>query len=203
MRKRIAVVVSAVVLVGAFASTGQGEPINSPNIKPQIVKRTILWPKRQRIVVKHFDPWAKPTVAQVHRIIAEEAKRWGNSPGRMASRISCESSFHWGEGYAGHLGLLQYLPSTWARAVSTLGDRRVRIVDRKRVMRHARLERAYPDGHTSTRVLHRKRKVKLIVVRKGRLPKRPSIWHGWAQVRAGSQSMAGQSAVGDSEWACR
>lgn len=171
--------------------------------RPQIVSQHVVYPKRQRIVVKKFVPWEHPTVSQVHRIIGEEARIWGNSASRMANRIACESSFHWWESYAGHLGLGQFLGETWARGVSTLGDRRVRIVDRKRVSRRARLVRLYADGSRSVKVLRRRRAVKLIVIRKGRLPDHPSIWHGWAQVRVMSQAMVGRSAVGDSEWQCR
>ena len=181
----------------------QGEEVPATSHE-QVVKTEIVYPKRQRVLVKDFEPWTKPSQAQVFRIIAEEAKLWGASSGHLHSRIRCESGYRWwvvnGGGYA---GLGQFGANAFARGVANLGTRKVRIVDRKKVRRHARQVKTYSDGSRSVTVLKRTREVKLVIVRKGKLPARPHRLHPYVQVRIMARQIGGHPAgVSGSEWAC-
>lgn len=157
-------------------------------------------PARVLRVRTRFRPWARPSVAQVHRIIAIEAARWGVSPAGLSRRIGCESSFEWDNEYAGHYGLGQFLPGTWARAISSMPRLVMFRVKRVRVKRVLRL-RTMSDGSVRLswrwgvrqRVVHEFR---------GMLPARPGIWHGWAQVRGVARALAGRGNVGAGEWSC-
>lgn len=197
-------VLACVLALASVGLADAGEQTIRDRHGPAIVKTELVYPKAQRILVKDFEPWAEPTRTQVFRIIAEEARLWGASAGHLHSRIRCESGYRWwivnGGDYA---GLGQFGANAFARGVANLGTRRVRIVDRKRVRRHVRLVRTYSNGRRTVDVLKRTREVKLIVIRKGKLPARPHRLHPWVQVRIMARQIGGHPAgVSGSEWAC-
>jgi len=170
---------------------------------PEVISEEIVWPKRQRIVVKKFTPWAEPSTGQVHRIIAEESRRWGASAGHVSSIIRCESTYRWWAANGPYTGLAQMGDSAFSRGMANMPSRRVRTVDRRYPRRHARLVKTYADGPRSVRVLKRSRVQKVIVIRKGVIPRHPAKEHGHAQVRILAAVVAGR--VGSpslSEWAC-
>jgi hypothetical protein len=208
-------VLSTLVLWLAVPALGDGEyadPMGSQTVTQETVSAAAVAPRtrvssrvvRPRRVLRlrsRFTPTARPSVAQVFWIARLEAERYGVSAAGLLNRIRCESTYRWYESYTGHLGLLQFLPETWARGVSSMGSRRVSYVKkrtrRKAVFRVSRWSDGSRDrvrtGIVSQRVVHQ-----FI----GALPRNPSIWHGWAQIRVGAQAMAGRSAVSSSEWAC-
>jgi hypothetical protein len=48
----------------------------------------------------------------------------------------------------------------------------------------------------------RRHRQRVVHVYSGKLPRRPALTHGWAQLRIGAQAIRGVSAVSSSEWAC-
>lgn len=200
MRRRLGVVAALFVVAALAVPAFAQNPAPAPPAPVTVVKTVKIKPKNARVRVK-FTPAAAPSIAQVHRIIGLESRRWGVSSEALRRRVRCESTFNYAEVYTGHYGLLQFLPETWGRGVSTMtrpvGFTRSRVVKRRswRVTR-------FSDGHRTV-----KRgpmvKVRRTWVYHGMLPRNPGIFHGWAQLRIGAQAMAGRSAVGDGEWACR
>jgi hypothetical protein len=116
-------------------------------------------------------------------------------------RIACESGFRWAAGNGPYRGLLQFHASTFYRGMSSIRDRRVRLVrQRVRTVRATRVVR-YSDG-TVKRRRGRRVKQRVIHVYEGRIPRRPEMTHTWAQVRIGAQAISGRSAVRSGEWGC-
>lgn len=167
---------------------------------PSVVRTVFRHPRRVLRLDSRFTPWAEPSPAQVRRIVDVEAARWGVSAAGLDRRIACESSFEWDNEYASHVGLLQFLGSTWARAVAGM-PRRVRYVTRRVRVRWVVRLRYMSDGHVRRSRRWRVQQ-RVVHVFHGRIPARPPITHGWAQVRAGARAMAGVGGVSSSEWEC-
>jgi len=168
----------------------------------RVVSVDVITPPKRLVFRHRFRPWATPTPAQVRRIIDVEADRWKVSEAALRRRVWCESTFRWNARNGPYRGLLQFHPSTFRRGLQTLGDRRVRMVRAKRrTLRRVKVIR-YSDGRVKRKRGRRvTQKVKHVYL--GRLPRRPPLTHGWAQIRIGSQALAGKSAVRASEWECR
>lgn len=169
--------------------------------EPHVVKVETKRPARRKVVRVRFRPSARPSPRKVRRIIRIEARRWHVSAGGLSRRVACESHFHWWAGNGAYQGLLQFSSSTFARGMRSIRTRTVKFA-RKRV-RRVRETRVvhYSDGHVERRRGKRRRQV-VVRVYRGRIPRRPSVTHGWAQVRIGAQALRGVSAVSSSEWSC-
>ena len=175
---------------------------NTEVLQPVVISVKTVKPPSKLKKTKQFVPWAKPSVKRVQQIIKIEAKRWKVDPARLRGRIYCESSFIWNEVTGSYYGLGQFHPSTWARAISSLGTRKVRFTKE-----HQRTVKIYQyttwsDGIVKKKLVGKKQQT-VITVFKGLLPKKPGILHGYAQVRAVARAMAGLGNVSDSEWECR
>jgi len=168
--------------------------------KPAVVSTTHVTPKPKRVVRKSFKPWAKPSPARVRQIIRYEAKRWKISPARLSRRVACESGYRWSASSA-YYGLLQFAPSTFTRGLRTIRTRRVKIVREKTRRVRGRTVTRYSDGRVVRRP-GRVRRQRVVTVIRGTLPRRPGIFHAWAQLRIGAQAIRGISAVRSSEWGC-
>ena len=168
---------------------------------PYVVSVDRKVPPRRKLVRRHFRPWARPSPSRVWQIIRAESRRWHVPPSSLARRVSCESHFHWWAGNGAYQGLLQFSYSSFYRGLRSIRTRRVNLV-RKRLRRvyETRIVH-YSDGHVERRRGARRRQ-RLVLVYGGSLPRRPSITHGWAQLRIGAQAMRGISRVHSSEWSC-
>lgn len=193
----LAVLSAALLTVTAVSAAAES---NEPQATASVASVSYQRPAKHRVVRRAFRPWARPTPRQVRRIVAIEARRWKIDPARLSRRIACESGYRWNATSA-YYGLLQFAPGTFYRGVSSLRDRRVRIV--RSVVRKARGTQVvrYTDGRTERRPGVRRRQ-RLFVVYRGTLPRRPNLYHGWTQVRIGAQAIRGVSAVRSSEWGC-
>ena len=207
-RDRVVLACAAVAATGAasFAvptAAGQTEAASEPAAAPapHVARVTVERPPRRRVIEHRFRPWNRATPRQVREIIRSEARRWRISPQGLMRRIGCESGFRWSAGNGPYRGLLQFHASTFYRGMSTIRDRRVRLVrERTRTVRATRVVR-YSDG-TVRRRRGRRVKQRVVHVYVGRIPRRPEITHTWAQVRIGAQAIRGRSAVRSSEWGC-
>lgn len=178
----------------------QTQSQDSPQARATVVSTKRVVPRRRKVFRHRFRPWAEPTPRQVREIIKVEAKRWKIDGSRLARRINCESRFRWNATSA-YYGLLQFAPSTFHRGMSSIGTRRVVLRrERVRTVRSAKITRWSDGRRTKTR--GRKRRQRVIHIYEGRIPRKPSIYHGWAQVRIGAQAIRGRSAVASREWGC-
>ena len=195
----LTMVVSAATPAGATTTTTPTETTASS--PPHVVKVETKQPARRKIVRRRFRPWGRPSPRRVRKIIRLEARRWHVSASGLARRVGCESHFHWWAGNGAYQGLLQFSSSTFYRGLRTIRTRTVKFA-RKRVrrVRETRLVH-YSDGHVERKRGKRRRQV-VVRVYRGRIPRRPSVTHGWTQVRIGAQAMRGVSAVSSSEWSC-
>jgi hypothetical protein len=158
-------------------------------------------PPRRRVFRHRFHPWSRPGPSGVREIIRMEARRWHIDSRRLARRVACESRFHWWAGSGGFRGVLQFHTSTFSRGLRTIKDRRVVLVrQRLRTVREMRIVH-YSDGRV-VRESGRRRRQRVVHVYVGMLPRRPELSHTWTQLRIGSQSIRGVSAVHSSEWSC-
>lgn len=205
MRRRISLAVVPIALA-ALAQTG---PAAAPAYAQdgaeagtaQVVAVESVAPPRRKVIRHRFRPWARPSPRRVREIIRAEARRWHIDPRRLARRVHCESRFHWWASGGAFHGLLQFHASTFHRGLRTIKDRRV-VLRRERVRRvhETRLVR-YSDGRTVPQ-RGRRRRQRVVHVYTGKLPRRPELTHAWTQLRIGSQSIRGISAVRSSEWSC-
>lgn len=158
-------------------------------------------PPRRKVVRLRFRPWDKPSPRRVRQIIRIEAQRWHIAPAGLARRVNCESHFQWSAGNGAYQGLLQFSSSTFYRGLRTIRHRRVAIV-RKRVRKvyETRVVH-YSDGRV-VRERGKKHRQQQVRVYSGKLPRRPSVYHGWVQLRIGAQAIRGISGVNNSEWSC-
>lgn len=168
--------------------------------KPPIVSTTVDPPDNRAYGVR-FRPWARPSVPQVHRMIAVEAARWGAPKWRLSCRVRGESTYRWWKRNGQYAGLGQFALSTFNRGVRTM-PRGVRFEERSTALRRELVTRRYSDGSVR-RWRGRLHRVKVRRVYVGKIPKRPDRLHGWAHVRIMAQAMVGRSAVGDGEWEVR
>lgn len=203
MRKFMPVVIAVCLSATAAAAAGAQEQASSetPTASASVVRVDQHRAPRRKVVRRTFRPWAKPSPRAVREIIRAESRRYGIHPGRLSRRIGCESRYRWAASSGLYHGLLQFAPSTFYRGLRTVRDRRVKLV--RRDWRRANDVRVvhYSNG-TKTRRKGRPRRQLLTVVYRGRLPRRPGLYHAWAQVRIGAQAIRGVSAVRSSEWGC-
>jgi hypothetical protein len=209
-RLPIAALAACIALITVFAPrAGAQEPVAAPteaeaseaSAAASVVSTKRVVPRRRKVVRHRFQPWSRPSPRRVRQIIRIEARRWRIDPRRLARRVACESRFQWSANGGSYFGLLQFAPSTFSRGLGSIRTRRVVIV-RKRVrrVREVTISR-YSDGRV-VRERGRRRRQVVAHVHAGKLPRRPELTHGWAQLRIGAQAIRGISAVSSSEWGC-
>jgi hypothetical protein len=202
-----AVVLAMTFLVapGAFATTGPSSTTatggSSPSATASVVRVVHVVPPRKKVVHRKFRPWARPTPGQVREIIANEARRWGIPAASLSRRIACESHYHWWASNGQYQGVLQFAYGTFYRGLRTIRDRHVRLVRTKVRRVHEARVTHYSDGRKVRRRTTPRRQ-RLVVVYKGKIPRRPAMNNTFAQVRIGAQAIRGISAVHSSEWSC-
>lgn len=194
--------IGVAVLVFAFTVPIGGAASEGPPAPRARTAKLVKDPRPHVRIVRRFTPTAAPTAAYVRSvIIPAEAKRWGVSFWRLYKRIGCESRFHyWAHNGSGASGAGQFMPGTWTRALRNW-VRGVRLRSSSTRLVHRRVTLLYSDG---SRKLVRGRLVRrrVTIVRHGLLPRWPSIYHGWASVRATARALAGRGRVGAGEWSC-
>lgn len=200
----VAVLAAALFAVPTFSL---GDSDKKDKAKPKVVKRIVNNPPKKVVVRKKIDPVveAQPTGNALHRMISEEAARYGVSASHLSSRVNCESTYRWWASNGGtYHGLLQFHPNTFYRGMSGLDSHRVVRINSKtrRSKRKRVIRRKYSNGSTRYKIGKRIRQ-KLIVRRVATIPNSPPITHGRAQLRIGAQAIAGVGTVNNSEWECR
>jgi hypothetical protein len=212
-RLRIAVVVAAIGMLGASSVTAGSagastpttasspSPSDSATVAPHVVRVETKVPPRRKVVRRGFRPWDRPSARRVQEIIRLEAGWWHISAARLSRRVACESRFRWWAANGAYRGLLQFSSSTFYRGMRTIRTRTVKLLRKssRRVYETRILH--YSDGHVERKRGRRHRQV-VVRVYTGKLPRRPSVTHGWAQLRIGAQAIRGMSGVSSSEWAC-
>ena len=194
----------AVAIPLAFAIAPRAladEGASSPTATASVVRVENKKAPRKKVVHRKFRPWAHPTPGQVREIIDNEARRWGISAASLSRRVGCESRYRWWATNGQYVGVLQMGANAFYRGLSTIRSHKVNMVrSRSRRVHDARVTH-YSDGR---KVLRRTtpRRQRLVVVYSGRLPRRPSMSHAYAQIRIGAQALRGISAVHSSEWSC-
>jgi hypothetical protein len=197
-----AIVVVAVPAAFAFAATGAAETgATGPTATASVVKVENKKAPRTKVVHRKFKPWAHPSPRQVQEIIRNEARRWGISAASLSRRAYCESKYRWWATNGQYVGVLQFGANAFYRGLSTIRTHKVKIVRTKSRRVHDARVTHYSDGRVERRRTTPRRQ-RLIVVYKGRLPRRPSMSNAFAQIRIGAQALRGISAVHSSEWSC-
>jgi hypothetical protein len=206
MRKLVPVVAAAISFAAvpyalAQSGTAAGETARGPTADASVVRVDRVETARRKVVHLRFQPWGRPSPRQVREIIRAEARRWRISPAGLARRVGCESRYRWWAGNGQYQGVLQFSYGTFHRGMRTIRDRRVKLVrSRVRRVNDTRVVH-YSDGRVE-RKRGRPRHQRVTYVYTGRLPRRPSSIHAWAQLRIGAQAIRGISAVRNSEWSC-
>jgi hypothetical protein len=212
-RLRVAVVVAAIgMLTASFAAVApaggatptapsSAQPSDVAATAPQVVRVERKVPPRRKVFRSRFRPWGRPGPGRVRQIIRLEARRWHISAASLSRRVSCESRFRWWAANGAYRGLLQFSSSTFYRGLRTIRSRAVKLLrNRSRRVYETRIVH-YSDGRVERKRGRRHRQV-LVRVYTGKLPRRPSVTHGWAQLRIGAQAIRGMSSVSSSEWSC-
>ena len=182
-------------------SNAQTETGGTTADNSEVVKTSSVPVDRRKAVRVKFRPWAQPSPAKVRKIIRIEAKRYGINPSGLMRRVQCESNFRWNANGGSYFGLLQFSPSTFQRGVSSLTSRRVKIVKRSsRKVWETRIVTMASGERREENVRKVRQRIKRVYV--GKLPRRPSLMHGWTQIRIGAAAIAGKSGVNSSEWGC-
>lgn len=167
-----------------------------------IVSKETRAPALEATVIKRFKPWAKPNRRKLRTMIRFEARKWGVSAAGLTRRIRCESGGSWSLGPpSGPAGVLQFFPETFSRGMASIGTRRVHLVQNQTKRFKERQITRYSDGTRTVRVTrtftgHRR------YILNGVIPRHPSIYHAWAQLRIGARAIKGLGAVRNSEWTC-
>lgn len=203
--RRFALLVAAILLFAIAAPAPGEEPSpEQPSAHVTRIGKKVYNPRRHVKIVRRFNPTATPTPGYViGTIIPAEAARWNVNYFRLKGRISCETGGtfrYWAHNKSGASGLGQFMPSTWARALN-YWSQKVELVRNTTALVHRKVVIAYSDGS------HRVVKGRLVrrhvtIVRRGYLPRWPSVYHGWASVRGVARALAGIGAVRASEWSC-
>lgn len=201
----VAVLATALFAVPTF-SLGDSDKKDKAD-KAKVVKRIVHDPPKKVVIRKKINPVteAQPSGNALHRMISEEAGRYGISSSGLSGRVNCESTYNWeANNNNTYWGLLQFHSNTFYRGMSGLDSRRVvRVNSKTRKSKRKRVvKRRYSDGSTRYKVGKRIRQ-KLIVRRTATIPSSPPITHGRAQLRIGAQAIAGVGTVNNSEWECR
>lgn len=213
MKPIVSTIIAVAIAAGVTTSTqadeahqqGTDTQTNSEAMKATRTHKEIRMPRRHVKLVRHFTPDATPTPSYVKSVvIASEAARWGVNYWSLYNRISCETGGkfnYWADNATSDAaGLGQFMPETWSRALE-VWPRAVRLVKRTTALIHRKVIIHYSDG--SARVV-RGRLVRraVTIVRRGMLPRWPSVYHGWASVRGTARAIAGLGHVGAGEWSC-
>ena len=196
----IAVVAPALAQDESTAAQSQTQQGSPEAQSATVVSSKRVVPRRRKVFRHRFRPWAKPSPRQVREIIRIESRRYGIHPSRLARRIHCESRFRWNATSA-YYGLLQFAPSTFQRGMRSIRTRKVVLRrERVRTVRTAKITR-WSDGRRTTKRGSR-RKQRVIHIYEGRIPRNPSVYHGWAPILTCAQAIRGKSAVHSAEWGC-
>ncbi len=202
--KRMALATFTVVFVLVGISAVPQAEIE--NVSAEQKRNHVVWERtavpRHQVYRKKFSPYAEPNYNQIQRIISIESSKWGASRSHLDSRIACESTYKWYAQNGPYLGLGQFHPGTFSRGMSTIRTRRVKMKITKIKYKPVVTYRRWSRGEL-TKKYGKMKRVRRVTIYRGRIPKYPSVFHGWAQVRIMAQAIVGQSAVNDSEWACR
>jgi len=157
---------------------------------------TVFRPERRRTIRNnHWKPWSQPSIYQVEIILREEQQRWGGP--WLGNRVACESGYNWSATNGQYAGLLQFgsiWSSMWAgtpRGVKYKDTFKVKLP----IVRHT----TWTDGH-KTKAKIGKVTQKRTVIRKGKLPRYPDAYHGWAAIRVGQRAVSGDGPT--TSWAC-
>lgn len=196
MKIKYTIITLAVLIIAAFG-VSRAVALSPQPAKPHIVKEKWHKPPKQVKKTIKFTPWAKPTVSQVFKIMAWEQERWGGPS--LVNRIRCESTFRWYESYGQYMGLLQYGPPAWAAAWPHTPRKVVlvnKVVKKKPIVRFRKW--SHLNNWIRKETNHIKQKV--WIVKKGRLPKNATPYHGWAAIRAGQRAVSGHGP--NTSWAC-
>lgn len=171
--------------------------------RPIIVSSKLIKPKKIVYKKEKFTPWSEPTVSQVFNIIRYESNKWGVSYYALANRIRCESTYIWWKTNGQYRGLGQFAPSTFARGMGSIDNRKIIMNKKKVIKKRVRKQYAWSDG---TYTYANKWFIRQAIITRyiGIIPRYPrDIRHGWAQIRLVARAMAGLGAVKNSEWECR
>jgi len=194
----------AVAIPLAFAIAPRAladETASSPTATASVVRVENKKAPRKKVVHRKFRPWAHPTPGQVREIIDNEARRWGISAASLSRRVGCESRYRWWATNGQYVGVLQMGANAFYRGLSTIHSHNVKMVRSKNRRVHDARVTHYSDGRKVLRHTTPRRQ-RIVVVYSGRLPRRPSMSHAYAQIRIGAQALRGISAVHSSEWSC-
>jgi hypothetical protein len=166
------------------------------NLDPaQIISRHTHYPPKVIRKTVRFKPNSSPNSSQVRKIAASEQKIWGGPS--LLNRINCESGFNYAATNGQYSGLLQ-IGSWWSYAWPQTPRKVVLSSSRtikKPIIRHFK----WSTGKLTSKTL-KKRNVKLIIKRVGRLPANASPFHGYASIRVGQRAVSGRGPT--TSWSC-
>lgn len=187
--------------LAVITGSGHQAPPAAP-LAPTIIRTDRIYPEHRVVRSTAATPLARPSVAQVERIITIEAARVGASASHLRSRIACESGMRWYARNGQYLGLGQFAHETFYRGMRSIGSRVVKWTTRR--VRHKRLTLidVYSDGSVVKRNGWTRRQTVVHHFR-GVIPRHPERTHGHAQVRIMAEAMVGRGGVNNSEWECR
>ena len=207
MKYAIAAFVAALSL-SAVTLADEPPTTTTPPAKTRVGK-TVYMPRKHVKIVRRFTPTSTPTPSYAYNVIAPlEAARWGADLTHLRNRISCETGGTWrydaANAHSSARGFLQFLTTpnggTWARALA-VWDQHVKIREETSALVHKKVVIHYSDGSYKT-VRGRLVRRRVTIVRRGVLPRWPSVYHGWANIRAGARALGGYGTVGAGEWSC-
>lgn len=153
-------------------------------------------PERRRTIrVKGWKPWSQPSVYQVEVILREEQRRWGGP--WLGNRVACESGYSWSASNGQYGGLLQFGSIWYSMWPGT--PRGVKYVEKRKVKLPIVRHTTWTDG-TTTKTTIGKLTQRQRIIRKGKLPRNASPYHGWAAIRVGQRAVSGDGPT--TSWAC-
>lgn len=188
-------------LAAASGTQTQAQAQPEPQAHAAVVRVARYRAPNKKVVHHRFRPWRHPSPSQVREIIRNEARRWHVPAGALAARVWCESRYHWYASNGQYAGVLQFGWNAFARGMSTIRSREVKIVRSTTRRVHDARVTYYADGTKSSRRTTPRRQ-RLVVVYTGRIPRHPALNDAFAQIRIGAQALRGISAVHSSEWSC-
>lgn len=204
MRKRALIAAAAIIFATAATAPAETPAPEQPTATITRIGKKVYTPRRHIRLVRKFTPTATPSPSYAYNVIAPiEAARWGASLAHLRSRIGCETGGTWryyAHNPSGAAGFAQFLPSTWARALR-VWDRRITIRSSSSDLVRRKVVLLYSDGSRKVVRGHLVRR-RVSIVRRGLLPRWPSAYHGWANIRAAARALGGYGAVGAGEWSC-
>lgn len=200
MRRSVGVLAALAVAIALPAGSANSET-PSPTPRARIAK-VVTNPRAHVKLVRRFTPTATPSALYMRTvIIPAEAAHWHVSVERLDGRVWCESKYAYGvSNPSGAKGAGQFMDGTWRRALEVWSRPVVMTSSHTRLVRR-KVKLVYDDGsvrHVRGRFVRQR----VSVVRRGLLPRWPSVYHGWANVRATARALAGRGHVGAGEWSC-